>query len=115
MTVSLVECCTNKSEKFLCNSSFTGEVSTTVNLARWEDADGRLLIITYADNEHLIGRNATKKDLFEQIPEQFTKASGRLVKRQRGACERVGLLTNVTHSSQTEIPNRKFPKCFVDG
>ena len=45
----------NNSEKFFCNSSFTGEVSTTVNLERWEDADVRLLITTYADNKHLFG------------------------------------------------------------
>ena len=65
----------NNSEKFFCNSSFTGEVSTTVNLERWEDADVRLLITTYADNKHLFGGKATKKDMFDKITEQFTKAS----------------------------------------
>ena len=61
----------NNSEKFFCNSSFTGEVSTTVNLERWEDADVRLLITTYADNKHLFGGKATKKDTFDKITEQF--------------------------------------------
>ena len=58
------------------------------------------------------------KDAFEEIAEQFTKASGFLVKRRRGACKRMGLVTNGTLSSQTEIPripNRNFPKCFVNG
>ena len=41
--VSHVKCCMNNSEKFFCNSSFTDEVSITVNLGRWEDADVRLL------------------------------------------------------------------------
>jgi len=69
----------NNSEMFCCNSSFTGESSTTVNLERWEDHDVRLLITTYADNKHLFGGKATRKDVFENIAEQFTKASGRLV------------------------------------
>jgi len=64
----------NSSEEFFCNSSFTGEVSTTVNLERWEDVDVRLLITTYANNKHLFGGKAMKKDLFEKIAEQFTKA-----------------------------------------
>ena len=68
-----------------------------------------------ADNKHLFGGKATKKDVFEKIAEQFTKASGRLVKRQRGACERMGLEAYGTGSSQTEIPKRKIPKCFVTG
>ena len=58
------------------NSSFTGEVSTTVNLKRWEDAYVRLLITTYADNKHLPSGKTTKKDVFEKTAEQFTKASG---------------------------------------
>ena len=91
--VSRVKCCMNNSEKFFFNSSFKGEVSTTVNLERWEDADVRLLITTNADNKHLFGGKATKKDVFEKIGEQFTKAFGRLVKRQREACERMGLAT----------------------
>ena len=70
----------NNSEKFFCNSSFPGEVSTTVNLERWEDADVRLHITTYANNKHLFGGKATKKDVFGKIAEQFTKASGRLVR-----------------------------------
>ena len=78
-------------------------------------ADARLLIITYADNKHLIGGKTTKKNLFKKLAEQFTKASGRLFKRQRGACERMGLVTNGTHSSQTEIPNRNFWEIFVNG
>ncbi|XP_020623884.1 ancient ubiquitous protein 1-like [Orbicella faveolata] len=53
----------------------TCEVSTTVNLERWEDVDVRLLITTYANNKHLFGGKAMKKDLFEKIAEQFTKAS----------------------------------------
>ena len=65
----------NNSEKFFCNSSFTGEVSTTVNLERWEDADVRPLITTYADNKHLLSGKATKKDMFDKITEQFTEAS----------------------------------------
>ena len=32
--VSRVKCCMNSSEKFFCNSSFTGEVSTTVDLSK---------------------------------------------------------------------------------
>ena len=73
--VSRVKCCMNNSEKFFCNSSFTGEVSTTVNLERWEDADVRLVITTYADNKHLFEGKATKKDVFEKIAGQFTTAS----------------------------------------
>ena len=116
MHVSRVKCCMNNSEKFFCNSSFTGKVSTTVNLERWDDADVRPLITTYADNKHLFGGKATKKDAFEKMGKQFTKASGRLVKRrQRGYCERMRNVTNGTRSSQTEIPNRNFPKFFVNG
>ena len=98
--------------------SFTGEVSTTVNLERREHADARLLITIHADNNHLFNRKATNKDAFEKTPEQFTKASGFLVKRRRGACKRMGLVTNGTLSSQTEIPGiptRNFPKFFVNG
>ena len=98
--------------------SFTGEVSTTVNLERREHADVRLLITTHADNKHLFDWKATNKDAFEKIAEQFTKASAFLVKRRRGACKRMGLVTNGTLSSPTEIlriPNRKFPKFFVNG
>ena len=61
---------------------------------------------------------ATNKDAFEKIAEQFTKASGFLVKRWRGACKRMGLVTIETLSSQTvtpRIPNRNFPKFFVNG
>ena len=50
MHVSSVKCCMNNSAKFFCNSSFTVEVSTTVNQEKWEDADVRLLITTYADD-----------------------------------------------------------------
>ena len=95
--------------------SFTGEVSTTVNLERREHADVRLLITTHADNNHLFDGKATNKDAFEKIAEQFTKASVFSVKRRRGACKRMGLVTNGTLSSQTEIPrtpNRNFPKFF---
>ena len=60
------------SEKFVSNSSFTVEVSTT-------------------------GGKATKKGVFEKTAEQ---TSGRLVKRQRGACERMGLVINGTRYSQ---------------
>ena len=98
--------------------SFTGEVSTTVNLERREHADVRLLITTHADNKHLFDGKATNKDAFEKIAEQFTNASGFLVKRRRGACKRMGLVTNGTLFSQTEIPripNRNFPKFFVNG
>ena len=45
----------------------------------WENTDVRLLITTYADNKHLFGGKATKKDVFVKIAELFTKASGRLV------------------------------------
>ena len=98
--------------------SFTDEVSTTVNLERREHADVRLLITTHADNKHLFDGKATKKDAFAKIAEQFTNASGFLVKRRRGACKRMGLVTNGTLFSQTEIPripNRNFPKFFVNG
>ena len=98
--------------------SFTGEVSTTVNLERREHADVRLLITTHADNKHLFDGKATNKDSFEKIAEQFINASGFLVKRRRGACKRMGLVTNGTLFSQTEIPripNRNFPKFFVNG
>ena len=67
-------------------------------------------ITKYVDNKHLFGGKATKRDVFEKLAEKFTKASGRLVRRQRGACERMGLVTNGTGSSQTEIPHRNFPK-----
>ena len=98
--------------------SFTGEVSTTVNLERREHADVRLLMTTHADNKHLFDGKATNKDSFEKIAEQFTNASGFLVKRRRGACKRMGLVTNGTLFSQTEIPRipiRNFPKFFVNG
>ena len=52
------------------------------------------------------------------MAEQFTKVSVFLVKRRRGACKRMGLVTNKTLSSQTEIPripNRNFPKFFENG
>ena len=59
--LSRVKCCMNNSEKFFCNSSFKGEVSSTVNLERWEDADVRLLITTYADNKpFLVGKRQRK-------------------------------------------------------
>ena len=61
----------NNSEKFLCNSSFACEVSTTVNLQRLEDVDMRLLITTYADNNHLFDGKATKKDKLAKIAEQY--------------------------------------------
>ena len=60
-------------EKFFCTSSFTGEVSTPVNLERWKDTDVSLLITTYADNKCLFGGKGTKKDVFEIIAEQFTE------------------------------------------
>ena len=53
--------------------SFTGEVSTTVNLERQEHVD---VITTHADNEHLFDGKATNKDAFEKIAEQFAKAAG---------------------------------------
>ena len=71
----------------------------------------------HADNKHLFDGKATNKDAFEKI-EQFTKACVFLVKRRRGACKRIGLVANGTLSSQTKIPripNRNFPKCFVNG
>ena len=98
--------------------SFTGEVSTTVNLERREHANVRLLITTHADNKHLFDRKATNKDACEKIAEQFTKASGFSVKRRRGTCKRMGLVANGTLSSQTEIPrvpNSNFPNFFVNG
>ena len=55
------------------------------------------------------------KDVFEKIAEQFTKRTGRLVKRQRGACERMGLVTNGTHPSQMEIPYGNFPGFSENG
>ena len=63
----------NNSGNFFCNSSFTGEVSTPVNLERWKDTDVSLLITTYADNKYLFRGKGTKKDLFVKIVEQFTK------------------------------------------
>ena len=66
----------------------------------------------------IITGKATNKDTFEKTAEQFTKASGFLVNRQRGACKGMGLVTNGTLSSQTEIPripNINFPKFFVNG
>ena len=68
-----LKCCMNNSEKFFCNSSFTGEVSTPVNLERWKDRDVSFLMTTYADNKYLFGVKGTKKDVFEKIAEQFTK------------------------------------------
>ena len=65
--------CMNNSGKFFCNSSFTGEVSSPVDLERWKDTDVSLLITTYADNKYLFRGKGTKKDLFEKIVEQFTK------------------------------------------
>ena len=47
-----LRCCMNNSGKFFCNSSFTGEVSSPVNLERWKDTDVSLLITTYADNKY---------------------------------------------------------------
>ena len=55
------------------------------------------VITTYANNKHLFGGKATKKGVFEKTAEQ---TSGRLVKRQRGACERMGLVINGTRYSQ---------------
>lgn len=69
MHVSRVKGSMNNSEKLFHHSSFTGEVSTTVNLARWEDSDVSLLIITYADNKRLFGRKATKKEVVEKKAE----------------------------------------------
>ena len=66
----------------------------------------------------IITGKATNKDAFEKTAEQFTKASGFLVKRRGGACKGIGLVTNGTLSSQTEIPRipkRNFPKFFVNG
>ena len=100
--------------------SFTGEVSTTVNLERRQHADVRLLITTHADNKHLFDGKGTNKDASEKIAEQFNLPTHLvfLVKRRRGACKRMGLVTNGTLFSQTEIPripNRNFPKFFVNG
>ena len=96
----------NNSEKFCCNSSFTDEVSTPVKLERWKDTDISLLMTTYADNKYLFGGKGTKKDVFEKIAE--AKASGGLVKRQRGACERMGLVTKWN----ALFPNGNFPVFF---
>ena len=59
----------NNSEKFSCNSSFTSEVSTPVNLDRWKGTNVSL----YADNKYLFGGKGTKKGVFEKIAEQLTK------------------------------------------
>ena len=59
-------------------------------------------ITKYVDNKHLFGGKATKRDVFEKLAEKFTKASGRLVRRERGACERIGL-------------NDKWKALFPDG
>ena len=56
-----------------------GDAGSLKLLERWEDTDVRLLIITYADNKHMFGGEATKKDVFEKIAEQFTKISSRVV------------------------------------
>ena len=56
-----------------------GDAGSLKILERWEDTDVRLLITTYADNKHMFGGKATKKDVFEKIAEQFTKISGRVV------------------------------------
>ena len=45
----------------------------------------------------------------------YLRASGHLVKRLRGACERMGHGQIGTHSSQMEIPNGNFPVFFVNG
>ena len=105
--VSRLKCCMNNSEKFFCSQV---KFLPTVNVERREHADVRLLITIHADNKHLFDGKATNKDAFEKIAEHFTKTSGVLVKRRRGACKRMGLVTNGTLSSQTEIPNRNFPK-----
>ena len=63
----------NNSEKFFCNCSFRGEVSTPVHLERWKDTDVSLLITTYVDNKCFFGGKGTKKVVFEIIAEQFTK------------------------------------------
>ena len=68
-----LKCCMNNSEKFFCNSAFTGEVSTPVHLERWKGTDVSLLITTYADIKCLFGGKGTNKDVFEIITEQFTK------------------------------------------
>ena len=105
----------NNSEKSFCNSSFTGEVSTSVNLERWEDADVRLLITTQANNKHLFGGKVTKEDMFEKIAEQFTKPSGCFVKRQRGACKQMGLVANGTCGKWNALfPNEKSQYKFSE-
>ena len=112
MHVSRIKCCVNNSEKF-----FRSQVKflPLLNQERREHADVRLLVTTHADNKHLFDGKATNKDAFEKIAERFTKASCVLVKQRRGAFKRMGLVTNGTLSSQTEIPNRNFPKVFVNG
>ena len=72
----------NNSEKFFCNSSFTGKVSTPELLGRWKDTDVSLLLTTYADNKCLFGGKGTKKDVFEMTADSLLKASGHLVKRK---------------------------------
>ena len=62
--------CMNNSEKLVL---FAGELSTAVNLERWEHADVRLLITTHTNNKYLFDGKATNKDAFEKI-EQLTKA-----------------------------------------
>ena len=47
----------------LCNSSFTGEVSTPVNLERWKDTDVSLLITTYPDNKYIVSRKRDEERL----------------------------------------------------
>ena len=54
-----LRCYMNNSGKFFCNSLFTGEVSTPVNLGRWKDTDVSLLINTYADNKYLFRGKGT--------------------------------------------------------
>ena len=62
----------NNSEKFFCNSSFTGKVPTPEYLGRWKDTAVSLLLTKYADNKCLFGGKGTKKDVFKMIAEQFT-------------------------------------------
>lgn len=63
----------------LASVTHHGDAGSLKLLERWEDTDVRLLIITYADNKHMFGGEATKKDVFEKIAEQFTKISSRVV------------------------------------
>ena len=56
-----------------------------------------------------------KGQRLRKIAEQFNKISGRFLKRERGAFERMGLKSIGTLSSQTEILNRDFPNFFVNG